>query len=198
MQKTLLFIAMIFIVAACGHREHAEERAIEDADVRPLSQEQKAFLENLRDLCGKSFAGEQVFMAEGRESWEDLDFTMHITKCEEDEVHVPFHLNGDESRTWLFLVEDEGLRFRHDHRYPDGTPEEQTLYGGYSDGLGDQFEQNFPADDYTCELIPTSCHAIWTVKFSEDLTTFSYMLSSEGELIFRADFDLTEPLDKEI
>ncbi len=195
MQRIFLLIAIALMIGACGHREHAREVA-HDEEVRPLSQEQKAFLDHLRDLCGQSFPGEQTYIAEGRESWEDLDFTMRVSKCEEDEVHVDFHMNGDESRTWLFLVEDEGLRLRHDHRHPDGTPEEITLYGGYSDGLGTQFVQNFPADDYTCEMLPASCHAVWGVEFSHDLSTFSYVLAHEGDKVFRADFDLTEPLDE--
>jgi hypothetical protein len=190
--KILIFFIFTFMFAACSQRRQAEQRVEDDTARVLLSEEEAAFLKQFNNLYGKSFSGKQVFMAEGRESWAHLDFTMHVSKYSEGVVHVPFHLNGDTSRTWMFLAEEEGLRFRHDHRHPDGTPEEVTLYGGYADGLGTAYRQSFPADEYTCRMLPNSCHAVWVAAFSEDLTTFSYMLYNHGELLFQADFDLTE------
>jgi hypothetical protein len=82
----------------------------------------------------------------------------------------------------------------HDHRHPDGSPEDVSLYGGYADSMGTPFTQNFPADPFTCEQYPTSCNATWTVSISPDLTTFSYQLKNFGELLFKADFNLANPL----
>ena len=134
-------------------------------------------------------------MAEGRDSWAHMDFVMHVTVCEEDRVYIPFHLDEDQSRTWMFLVEDGRLRFRHDHRYPDGTPEERTLYGGYADGTGTVFRQHFPADEYTIELLHDTLNRQWNVVMDEEMTNFSYQLQYHGEIVFQADFDLTQPLE---
>ncbi len=155
--------------------------------------DEKAFFNNLAQYYGQSFRGEQTYMAEGRESWGHMDFVMHVTLCEDDRIHIPFHLDEDHSRTWMFLVEEGRLRFRHDHRHEDGTPEAITMYGGYADGNGSALRQDFPADEYTCELIPTSCHAVWRVELTEDPRSFSYMLLSHGEELFRARFDLEHP-----
>ena len=133
-------------------------------------------------------------MAPGRESWADKDFVMHVVLCEEDRVHIPFHLDDDTSRTWMFLVEDGRLRFRHDHRHPDGTPEESTLYGGYSDGTGTAFAQYFPADQYTIELLVDTLNRQWNIILDENLQNFSYQLQYHGEIVFRADFDLSNPI----
>ncbi len=156
--------------------------------------QERAFLNNLAQLCGQSFAGKQSFLAEGRESWAHKSFVMHVTVCEDDRVYVPFHLDDDHSRTWMFLVEDGRLRFRHDHRHEDGTPEEATMYGGYADGQGTSLRQSFPADEYTCELLPTACDAVWKVFLSEDRTAFTYQLHDKGELLFEGTFDISRPI----
>ena len=188
----LLFSLLIF--AGCGPApESAEERA-EEAEKKELTPAERAFMDNLISLCGNSYRGEETYMEEGRESWAHMDFVMHVTVCEEDRVHIPFHLDDDESRTWMFLVENGRLRFRHDHRYPDGTPEEQTLYGGYADGTGTAYSQHFPADEYTIELLVDTLDRQWNIVMDEDMTNFSYQLQYHGEIVFQADFDLTNPL----
>lgn len=183
-----LFFVMVLLFAACGQAPRdAEQKAL-------LLPEEQAFLDNLASLCGQSFRGAQTFMLEGRESWEHLDFVMHVTVCEEDRVHIPFHLSDDTSRTWMFFNEDGRLRFRHDHRYPDGTPEAQTLYGGYADGKGTAYAQAFPKDEYSRELLAGNYGREWQVILNEDMTNFSYRLLYSGEIVFQADFDLANPL----
>ncbi len=159
-----------------------------------LSDQEKGFLENLASLCGNSFRGSQTYMAPNRESWAHKDFVMHVVLCEEDRVNIPFHLDDDQSRTWMFLVEDGRLRFRHDHRHADGSPEDQTLYGGYSDGEGTAYRQYFPADQYTIDLLVDTLDRQWNVVMDEELTNFSYQLQYKGVIVFQADFDLTNPL----
>jgi len=186
----LFFIALtaVFLFSACGQAPRDTE---EEAQ---LPAEERAFLDNLTSLCGQSFRGEETFMAEGRDSWAHLDFVMHVTLCEEDRVLIPFHLSDDTSRTWMFLVEDGRLRFRHDHRYPDGTPEAHTLYGGYSDGKGTAYAQYFPKDEYSRELLDGHFGREWHVVMDAEMTTFSYRLLYDGDIVFQADFDLTEPI----
>ncbi len=196
MKTTLIYfylpVAVCLIFSSCGGRSGPTDAPALGSDL--VVAEERAFFNNLASWCGASFAGEQIFLAEGRESWEDKDFVMHVTICEDDRIHVPFHLSDDHSRTWMFLVEDGRLRFRHDHRHEDGTPEDVTMYGGYADGEGTATRQDFPADEYTCETLPTACKAVWRVELSEDPPAFSYSLFDDGELLFSASFDLSEPL----
>ena len=193
--RLIVMISTLMLLTACGGRD--TQRAVVDTGaVAGLTEAEKGFMDNLRSLCGKSFAGEQTYMAEGRPSWEHYDFVMHVTVCEEDRVHIPFHLSDDHSRTWLFLAEEEGLRFRHDHRYEDGTPEARNLYGGYSDGTGSAFEQHFPADDYTIELLTDTLNRKWSVIIDEDLEWMVYRLSYHGETVFEGKFDLSEPINR--
>lgn len=192
-RQLFLLLAAVFLMSACGQAP-GNGHAGENEEKTELSPEERAFLDNLASLCGQSFRGEETYMAEGRESWSHLDFVMHVTHCGEDEVHIPFHLSDDTSRTWMFLEEDGRLRFRHDHRHPDGTPEEQTLYGGYSDGEGTAYEQYFPKDEYSRKLLEGDYGREWHVVMDEEMTTFSYRLLYDGEIVFQADFDLTEPI----
>lgn len=196
MKDVLYLMVIVFLFAACGRTPQPAQNQDEPEQLI-LNEAEQAFLDNLAGLCGHSFRGEETYMQEGRESWADKDLVMHVTLCEEGRVHIPFHLDDDQSRTWMFLAENGRLRFRHDHRHPDGTPEEQTLYGGYADGKGTAFRQHFPADDYTKGLLQDTISRQWNVVLSEDMSTFSYQLLYQGELIFQADFDLTEPLPEE-
>lgn len=194
MNKTLFALLTLaaVILGSCGGATQQEKT--ETSQEPAISETEQAFLNNLASLCGQSFRGEEVYMQEGRESWADREMVMHVTVCEDTHVHIPFHMDEDQSRTWMFLAEDGRLRFRHDHRYPDGTPEAQTLYGGYADGTGTAFKQHFPADAYTIDLLTDTLNRQWNVVLNEEMTTFSYQLQYHGEIVFRADFDLTNPL----
>ena len=196
--KSFFYILFLFSISfySCGGGGQPSATESHDQQVEKfnLPDDQRAFLNNLASLCGQSFRGGQVYMQPGRDSWADHDMVMHVTVCEDTHVHIPFHLDEDRSRTWMFLEENGQLRFRHDHRYEDGTPEEQTLYGGYSDGSGTAFLQRFPADDYTVELLTDTLGREWNVVLDETLTTFSYRLLYHGEIVFQADFDLTNPM----
>lgn len=192
--KAISLFIFLLAFAAFGNAP-TENKNDEVPKVPELSQSEQAFMGHLRSLCGKSFAGEETFMADGRESWSHFDFVMHVTVCEADRVHIPFHLSDDHSRTWMFLAEDGRLRFRHDHRHADGTPEDQTLYGGYADGNGTPFVQHFPADDYTVKHLNDTVGRKWTVILAEDLSSMKYQLSYSDELIFEGTFDLTNPIE---
>ncbi len=187
----ILFLVFAFISFSCGTSTQKEKSQI---DKKAIVENQKAFLANLASLCGKSFNGKETYTKEGRNSWAHMKFVMHVTVCEEGKVFIPFHLDNDHSRTWMFIMEEEGLRFRHDHRHPDGTPEDQTLYGGYADETGTPFKQCFPSDDYTNQMLGDGVERIWIVMLSEDLSTFKYQLHYLGELVFEAEFDLTSPI----
>lgn len=186
-RRLLLFILLVLLVPmffSC-RQNHPDSRGDES---------QSAFLDNLSSLCGKSFRGRETYSAPGRESWADREFVIHVTVCTEDSVYIPFHLDQDRSRTWMFLAEAGGMRFRHDHRHEDGTPEELTMYGGYSDGTGTAYRQYFPADDYTIRLLDDTLGREWRVILAEDLSTMTYELHYSEKLMFAAEFDLADPI----
>ena len=152
------------------------------------------FLENIQSLCGNSFAGEVIFPEEPPRGFTD-PLTVHFLDCEGSSANVPFHVGENKTRTWMFTLTEEGLLFKHDHRNPDGTPDGLTNYGGWAAEDGTAFQQRFPADEETIGFRDGLRSHIWVVEFSEDMTTYSYSLYLYENLYFRADFDLTQPLD---
>ncbi len=192
---SFMIIAIIGLsMAGCGPRQQpADDTGITQAG-HLISETHQAFFNNLASLCGKSFAGEQVYRSHHASGWAHLDMVMYVDVCEPGRILIPFHVAEDQSRTWMFLAENGRLRFRHDHRYPDGTPEEETLYGGYADQSGNAFVQHFPADAYSATLIEDGGGNVWTVRIDEDFTTFTYRLERDGEKRLRVDFDLGNPL----
>jgi hypothetical protein len=192
-KKIILMLSFAIIVISCTQRPTVEKTR-ETSPQPVLSENEKSFLNNLSSLCGNSYAGKETYIEPGRESWADKKFIMHVTVCEPHKVHIPFHLDEDRSRTWMFLTEEHGLRFRHDHRHEDGTPEDQTLYGGYADGSGTAYIQRFPADDYTNAMLDDDHARQWNIILAEDLSTMTYQLLYQGELIFEAQFDLSRPI----
>lgn len=187
------FLPFAFIaLLACGSQtqQKSEKTSVSKFD----SEAHEAFFSNLKKLCGDSYAGQQVYRSHHGESWADRTMIMHVAVCGDDRVHIPFHVDEDHSRTWMFDLEDGKLRFRHQHLHEDGTHEEGSMYGGYADDEGSAFVQYFPADEYSAQVIEDGGGNVWTVSLAEDLSWFSYRLDRDGEKRFEIKFDLTEPL----
>lgn len=192
--RTTILLIALWGISSCSYSPSSSpaEETPDPAFDDPASAQ---FYQHLRDLCGMSFAGHQVYVQEGRESWEQEEMVITFSLCQDDVLHIPFGVGENTSRTWMFFNEEGLLRFRHDHRHADGSPEDLTLYGGYADvEASTSLRQVFPADAYTLEIHPRSQDAVWVVELSEDLSTFSYQLHHRGALLFQADFDLNRPL----
>lgn len=192
MKKPIVYclaaLVICTLLVACGSPVKQPKSEVEKSG-------QEIFFERFKDLEGMKYFGTQVFIREDMESWADRELVMHVRECHHDVVYIPFRVGENTSRTWTLYFENDGrLRLRHDHRHDDGTPEDLTLYGGYSDPASNQFIQIFPADEYTCNMLPRICDNEWTMSFNEDMTTFSYILRKAGELIIQIDFDLTNPV----
>ena len=71
----------------------------------------------------------------------------HFRHCGEGNVKVPFHIERaggwDRSRTWVFTRHRGRLEIRHDHRRPDGSEDENTWYGGFTETPGTATVQEF-------------------------------------------------------
>src|SRR5688572_25520915 len=88
-----------------------------------------AFLRNVKQLCGKRFAGKGVFTATPEDPMAKAALVMHVASCREREVRIPFLVGEDRSRTWVLTLKEDGLLFKHDHRHDEHTPDEVTNYG---------------------------------------------------------------------
>ena len=155
------------------------------------------FFNNIAAHCGKAFEGKvTVDNATGPSSFADKKLVMHVRKCNERELQVPFYVGDDASRTWIITKTGSGLSLKHDHRHKDGSDDVSTMYGGHTLDAGFANMQSFPADQYSKELfvsqgIPQSVGNTWQMYIYPE--KFTYRLIRQGRE-FRVDFDLTKPI----
>jgi hypothetical protein len=194
MIKNLLPLFLVVLIS-CGTQTQKESDQKTELDSKFASETHQEFVKNLGSLCGNSFKGEEVFRSHHGESWAQKLMIMHVTLCDDDKVHIPFHVDSDHSRTWMFEAEEGKLRFKHQHLHEDGTPEEGSMYGGYANENGTAFVQYFHADEYTGQVIEGGAGNLWIVTLAEDLSWFSYRLERDGEKRFELRFDLTKPIE---
>src|SRR5690606_8392331 len=115
------------------------------------------FLLRLAEHCGQAFAGRIVANEPASpepDAFEGQALVMHVRGCDDPtrELRVPFHVGDDHSRTWVLTRTEAGLRLKHDHRHEDGSPDEQTMYGGETTAPGTAVRQEFPVDQASIEL----------------------------------------------
>ena len=155
------------------------------------------FFDNIAAHCGKAYEGKvSVDNAAGPSSFAGKKLVMHVRRCNERELQVPFHVGDDASRTWIITKTGSGLSLKHDHRLENGDDDPSTMYGGHTVDAGFANVQSFPADQYSKELfvsqgIPQSMGNTWQMYIYDD--KFTYRLVREGRE-FRVDFDLTKPI----
>jgi hypothetical protein len=158
-----------------------------------------AFMAALAGLCGQAFEG-RISANEPRtdnDPFEGKALVMHVRECGRDEIHVPFHVGPDRSRTWIVTRTGSGLRLKHDHRHEDGTPDVLTMHGGDTQDAGTATRQEFPADAeskalFEREGLAVSIGNVWAVEI-EPGVRYLYELARPGRL-FRVEFDLTRPV----
>jgi hypothetical protein len=156
-----------------------------------------SFFNSIAAHCGKAFEGKvTVDNATGSSSFADKKLIMHVRKCNDRELQVPFHVGDDASRTWIITKTGSGLSLKHDHRHKDGSDDVSTMYGGHTVDAGFANMQSFPADQYSKELfvsqgIPQSVGNTWQMYIYPE--QFTYRLIRQGRE-FRVNFDLTKPI----
>jgi hypothetical protein len=115
---------------------------------------QQAFWDNLRAHCGAAFAGGRTVARPGDDMLTGGELLIaHFRECGDEVIKIPFHIEQpaadgaaaawDRSRTWVFTRHADRLEIRHDHRLPDGTEDEHTWYGGFSESAGTATVQEF-------------------------------------------------------
>lgn len=156
---------------------------------------QDAFFESLRTLCGKAFAGKVVADHPKSEGFGG-PLVMHVRRCTDRQLQIPFHVGDNHSRTWLISKTGAGLTLKHDHRKQDGSDDTSTMYGGQTLDAGWPQVQSFPADAVTKEQfarhgLAQSLGNTWQLYLYPKV--FTYRLIREARE-FRVDFDLTQPV----
>ena len=158
---------------------------------------QDAFFSAISKLSGKAYSGSITVDNDSSGSFANKKLIMHIRRCDETQLQIPFHVGEDASRTWLITKTGSGLSLKHDHRHSDGTEDALTQYGGHTVDAGWAQVQSFPADQYSKELfvenaIPQSVGNTWQMYIYPE--RFTYRLIRQGRE-FRVDFDLTNPVE---
>ena len=163
--------------------------------MRPPPARETTFWTNVQALCGQAFAGR---MAAGNPQDSILGrerLVMHVLSCREDEVRIPFHVGEDRSRTWVLSRSDSGFRLVHDHRHEDGSVDAITGYGGSTEGMETATRLEFPADQYTADLVPAARTNVWAIELVP-AALFVYELRRVGtDRRIRVEFDLTAPVE---
>ena len=199
MHKPVILLSAVLVSTMCSNL-WAAASAKQQISPAPLVSipSHDAFFDSIKALCGKAFAGKITLDNQGPSSMTDKPLVMHVRKCSEHQLQVPFHVGDDASRTWIITKTGSGLSLKHDHRHADGTHDESTMYGGHTQDAGWPQVQSFPADQYSKELFasagnPQSNSNIWQMYIYPEV--FTYRLIREGRE-FRVDFDLSKEIDK--
>jgi len=158
---------------------------------------QDAFFSAISKLCGKAYSGAVTVDNQSSDGFANKKLIMHVRRCNETQLQIPFFVGEDASRTWLITKTGSGLSLKHDHRHRDGTEDSLTQYGGHTVDAGWAQVQSFPADEYSKEMfveqaIPQSVGNTWQIYIYPD--RFTYRLIRQGRE-FRVDFDLTKPVE---
>lgn len=146
--------------------------------------------ESLQALDGRSYSGRMTFPDDPAHEM-NQPMTIIVRVKSEDEIRVPFQVGDDSSRTWVLTRTSAGVQLKHDHRHPDGTPDELTNYGGLAieQGLGSLLV--FPADQETKNMLPEAAGNVWTLRLSPDGRQLWYYLERDRKPRFEAVFNLT-------
>jgi hypothetical protein len=169
--------------------------ALARSDVPSVSS-QDLFFNAISELCGTAYSGTVTVDNDSSDSFSNKKLIMHVRRCDETQLQIPFHVGEDASRTWLITKTGSGLSLKHDHRHSDGTEDVLTQYGGHTLDAGWAQVQSFPADQYSKELfvenaIPQSVGNTWQMYIYPE--RFTYRMIRQGRE-FRVDFDLTKPV----
>ena len=113
-------IRMKYVVAAIVSLPLAASLLATEAPLVSI-QTQDDFFNNIRKHCGKSYEGKVTVDNAAGGSFANKKLIMHVRKCTDSQLQVPFHVGDDSSRTWLITKTGSGLSLKHDHRQKDGS-----------------------------------------------------------------------------
>lgn len=157
------------------------------------------FFNQLSEQCGNAYPGSLTLEPEGDEMLTGTEMLIvHFRECDDSQLKLPFHIeleeddDWDRSRTWIFTHHEDELELRHDHRKPNGSEDDVTMYGGYSVGEGTAMRQEFKSEPRSEE---TGEFRGWRVEIVPG-ERYTYGTIRNNDWTWRVDFDLTTPLDE--
>jgi len=188
---------LLATTAACAASHHTTRAEAARESVAQVAEDdpRDAFFAELTALCGQVLTGRTVYMVEPGPPFEGAKLTWRIATCDDGAIRIPFAVDDDHSRTVVLTRTPEGLLLEHDHRHPDGTPEEETLYGGWATDDGTRHRQRFPAHDATVTMIPAAATNVWTLELRPTEGELVYDLRRHDAPRFRAIFELPGDAD---
>lgn len=188
MPRFLLFLIPLFLISC---NPEPRETVAED---QPTAQD--AWWASMQAHCGNAYEGRLAHAPPGDEMLEgDELLIVHFRECSMDEMQLPFHIEKmdgtwDRSRTWIYTRSGDVISLRHDHRTPDGDPDENTDYGGFTQDDGLEDEQRFI---FTERTGPEGQLLGWRVIIRPD-TEYIYGTFRGDEWSWRVEFDLSQPV----
>lgn len=191
-----LAVALAFGLSSCAEPAEQLPPPPDSAPEALAEDPQSAWWGRMMAHCGNAYQGNLLVAPEGDQiAGEDDLLLVHFRECSDEELRLPFHIEKepgewDRSRTWIFTRTDEGIYLDHDHRQPDGTPDEVTHYGGHTVDAGSELRQVFIYTDYE-EYDPAGPHRGWRVEI-EPHARYTYGTFRGEGWRFRVDFDLSQ------
>jgi len=116
---------------------------------------------------------------------------LEVAQCNQKEIRMPIYINEKIYRTLILSQDQSNYILRHENKRSDGTQAEISMYGGQTDGKKDAFLLLFPADGYSRQLLGAELNYAWSLAFTSDKSTLSYMIENNGKLTLQIDFDLS-------
>jgi len=156
---------------------------------------QQIFWKELTLLCGKSFEGSIIAGPANDTTFAGKKLIMHVRKCTENEIKIPFFVGNDSSRTWVLTRTDNGIQLKHDHRHKDGSPDKVTMYGGHTSNFGSKIRQIFPADQETAEMLPAATGNVWWIDIHPGESYIYNLRRVNTDRLFSVRFDLKKPVE---
>lgn len=190
MKYLSVLVAVLFLFTACGNNDRAETATETDNDQNVHEQ----FFANLSSLCGETFTGESSYPEDPEHALVDTELRAHISSCEDEKIEIDLYRDTDTwHATWVVEKREGGLHLYHEHigdkEYEEGE-EPLTGYGGYADDRGSEYQQYFPADDHTAEILPEASTNVWMMEMDLEDGTFVYYLERHDQPRFRAQLSL--------
>lgn len=151
------------------------------------------FWKQLTAMCGNAYEG-TVTEGASNDTFRDKRLVMHVRACNDSTIRIPFFVGDDKSRTWVLTRSQGRITLKHDHRHEDGSEDKVTQYGGTATNTGSATLQLFPANQYTCTLLPAAFGNVWWITVDEKI--FTYNLRRIGsDRLFTASFDLSKKVE---
>ncbi len=152
-----------------------------------------SFFTRLQQHCG--FIYEGVIKAGGRagDGFTGEKLYVQLLSCQPDALYLPFYAGSNKSRTWIIKKAGSFLRLKHIHMHEDGSEDKVSGYGGTATNSGNSNIQVFPADAFTCNLLPYACSNVWWFTLTDEELTYN-LRRMGSDRVFTVSFNLKKPV----